>query len=193
MRLPISVAGILTLSSINTFRSKQGVRSIKQAKGFTLFEIIVVVIIVTISVSAILLNTSFVSGSQDLKILGNDLSKTMRLLYQEAIFENKNFAISLNHQGFSVLEYNGQDWIVTEQSFFHKLKLGQSQRSNLIIENLVVASVEEGEPVPHILILSSGEMTPFEWEIRDRNTKSSIIISGDFLGNILASDPIPLS
>ncbi len=159
-------------------------------KGFTLFEIIVVVIIVTISVSAILLSTSFSGGSGDLKILGKDLSKTMRLLYQEAIFENKNFAISLKHQGFKVLEYDGQDWADSEQSFFRKLKLNNSQQSTLIIENLVVASVEQSDPVPHILILSSGEMTPFEWQIRDSDSNTSVTISGDFLGNIMASAPV---
>lgn len=190
MRLPISVTGTLIR---NNFRKSQSAKFPGTEKGFTLFEIIVVVIIVTISASAILFSTSFTSGSSDLKILGNDLSKTMRLLYQEAIFENRNFAISLNHQGFKVLEYDGQDWAESQQSFFRKVKLNESQQSSLIIENLVVASVDQSDPVPHILILSSGEMTPFEWQIRDSDTKTSITIFGDFLGNILASDPVPQS
>ena len=193
MKLPTSVTGTLILRSLSEKRKCPGVKSLGSVKGFTLFEIIVVVIIVTISVSAILFSTSFISGSSDLKLLGNDLSKTMRLLYQEAIFENKNFAISVNHQGFKVLEYDGQDWAESEQSFFRKVKLNESQQSKLIIENLVVESVEQSDPVPHILILSSGEMTPFEWQIRDSDTKTSITIFGDFLGNILASDPAPLS
>jgi len=193
MRLPISVTGTLIHRSLSENRKYPGVKSLGSAKGFTLFEVVVVVIIVTISVSAILFSTSFGSGSSDLKILGNDLGKTMRLLYQEAIFENKNFAISINHQGFKVLEYDGQDWAESQQLFFRKVKLSESQQSNLIIENLVVESVEQSDPVPHILILSSGEMTPFEWQIRDSDTKSSIIIFGDILGNILASDPEPLS
>ncbi len=163
------------------------------AKGFTLWEILVVVIIVTISVSAILFSTSLTRGSDDLKILGSDLSKTMRLLYQEAIFENKNYAISINHQGFRVLEYDGQDWSESSQSFFRKVKLNESQKSRLLIEDLVVKSVDQSKPVPHILILSSGEMTPFEWEIRDTDAKTSITIFGDFLGNIISTDPVPQS
>jgi general secretion pathway protein H len=193
MRLPISVTGTLIRRSLSENRKYQSVKSLGSSKGFTLFEVVVVVIIVTISVSAILFSTSFIGGSSDLKILGNDLSKTIRLLYQEAIFENKNFAISLNHQGFTVLEYDGQDWAESQQSFFRKVKLNESQHSNLIIENLVVESVEQSDPVPHILILSSGEMTPFEWHIRDSDTNASVTIFGDFLGNILASDPAPLS
>jgi prepilin-type N-terminal cleavage/methylation domain-containing protein len=110
MKLPILVTGTLIPRRQPDFRIIQSANPPGTADGFTLWEILVVVIIVTISVSAILFSTSFSNDSSDLKILGKDLSKTMRLLYQEAIFENKNYAISLNHQGFSVLEYDGQDW-----------------------------------------------------------------------------------
>ena len=183
MGLPISVTGISILRS----------PSPTSAQGFTLWEIIVVVIIVTISVSAILFSTSFTGKSDDLKILGKDLSKTMRLLYQEAIFENKNYAISINNQGFKVLEYDGQDWAESDQSFFRKVNLNESQKSRLLIEDLVVKSVDQSKPVPHILILSSGEMTPFEWEIRDTDANTSITIVGDLLGNIISTDPEPQS
>jgi len=183
MRLPISVTGI------STPRNKPPT----SAQGFTLWEIIVVVIIVTISVSAILFSTSFERKSDDLKILGKDLGKTIRLLYQEAIFENKNYAISLKHQGFKVLEYDGQDWAESGQSYFRKVNLNESQKSRLLIEDLVVKSVDQSEPVPHILILSSGEMTPFEWEIRDTDGDTRITILGDLLGNILSTDPEPQS
>ena len=162
-------------------------------RGFTLWEVLVVVIIVTISVSVILLSTSFTSGSGNLKLLGNDLGKTMRLLYQEAIFENKNYAISLNQQGFSVLEYDGENWAASKQSFFRKLKFSESQQSQLLIEELVVKLANADDPIPHILILSSGEMTTFEWNIIDSNARASITISGDFLGNILVNEPIPRS
>jgi general secretion pathway protein H len=193
MRLPISVTGTSTLNSLPDLENHQRVVSIGTTKGFTLFEILVVVVIVTISVSAILLNTSFVGGSNDLKVLGNDLGKTIRLLYQEAIFENKNYAISIDQQGFKVLEYDGEAWVESNQRFFRKVKFNESQQSSLVIENQLVEPVDESDLVPHILILSSGEMTPFEWEIRDSDARASITLFGDFLGNVLTNDPVPHS
>ncbi len=191
--LPISVTGTLIPSPPASpgYRRKQSIPGSEQ--GFTLWEILVVVIIITISVSAILFSTSFATSSGDLKILGKDLGKTMRLLYQEAIFENRNYAISLKHAGFKVLEYDGEAWSETRQGFYRKLKLSEAQHSNLLIEELVVKSVAEDDPVPHILILSSGEMTAFEWNIEDTEAKSSITIYGDLLGNILVTDPVPQS
>jgi general secretion pathway protein H len=193
MKPPILETGTLIPEGQPDFRDNQSAINPGTEKGFTLWEILVVVVIVTISVSAILFSTSLSSGADDLKTLANDLSKTMRLLYQEAIFENKNYAISLNDQGFKVLEYDGENWAESKQSFFRKVKLSESQESNLVIENLVVELADQGNPVPHILILSSGEMTPFEWEIRDSDVKASITIFGDFLGNVLATDPVPQS
>ena len=193
---PISVTGTLIpdahiLPGCNRTRDKAKILGSEQ--GFTLWEILVVVIIVTISVSFILLSVSFSSGSDKLKVLGNDLGKTMRLLYQEAIFEHRNYAISLHEQGFSVLEYDGEKWAESGQSFFRKVKLSETQKSQLLIEELVIKAVKADNPVPHILILSSGEMTAFEWNIIDSNARASITIYGDFLGNILVNDPVPQS
>ena len=183
MKQPISVTGIL----IHSQRKR-----LKQ-RGFTLFEILVVVIIVTITVSAVLLSTSLSDKSDELKVLGNDLSKLIRLLYQEAIFENRNYSISLHHEGFNILEYNGEDWVESDQSFFRKVKISETQSSDLIVDNFVVLSVDQSNPVPHILILSSGEMSPFEWKINDSDSSASITIEGDFLGNIIMSGPVPQS
>lgn len=160
-------------------------------RGFTLFEILVVVIIVSITVSAVLLSTNLSSGSNNLKVLGKDLSKLIRLLYQEAIFENRNYAVSLHHQGFQVLEYNGEVWVVADQSFFRKIKLSESQSSNLTVENFVVTPVDQDDLTPHILILSSGEMSAFEWSIDDSDSNANITIQGDLLGNILMTGPVP--
>ena len=80
MKLPISVTGTLIHRSLPENKRYRSVKSPGSVKGFTLFEVVVVVIIVTISASAILFSTSFVGGSSDLKLLGNELSKTIRLL-----------------------------------------------------------------------------------------------------------------
>ena len=162
-------------------------------RGFTLFEILVVVIIVIITVSAVVFSTSLSRGDNDLKLLGNDMGKLLHLIYQEAVFENRNYAISLNASGYSLLEYNGESWAVSEQSFYRKIKLSEAHRSTLMVNNLDVSVGESTDPVPHILILASGEMSSFEWHIADTRLDSEIILQGDILGNIIVLGPISLS
>lgn len=160
-------------------------------RGFTLWEMLIVVIIITVSISVILLSTSLGRDSNDLKVLGSDMSKLIQLLYQEAIFENRNFAISLKHDGYQVLEYDGQTWILSDQSLFRKIKMNETQASTLVIDNLIVKSVDEEELIAHILILASGEMTQFEWTINDETTKKTIVLEGDLLGKIRMEGPTP--
>ena len=182
MKPPILETGISTLKKRHRIQ-----------RGFTLLEILVVVIIVVITVSAVIFSTTLSRGDNDLKLLGNDLSKLIHLIYQEAIFENRNYAISLNSKGFNLLEYNGEAWAISEQNFFRKVKLSEYQRSRLIIDDRDVATVSPDSAVPHILILSSGEMSSFEWQIIDENLNSQITLQGDLLGNVLMLGPVSLT
>lgn len=184
IRLLTSETGILIPNKIQC----------RNHRGFTLWEMLIVVIIITVSISVILLSTSLGRDSDNLKVLGSDMSKLIQLLYQEAIFENRNFAISLEHDGYKVIEYDGASWVESDQSLFRKIRLNETQVSILVVENLEVKPVDEDEEemIPHIFILASGEMTPFEWTINDEATRTSIILSGDLLGKIRMSGPTPL-
>ena len=160
--------------------------------GFTLWELLMVVAIVAITVSMVQLSVGLSDETRDLKRVGKDLGKMFHLLNQEAVFESRNYAISVKDKGFIVLEYNEGKWLPSGQSFFGKIKMTESQVSELIIENQVIDISEKTIPEPHILILSSGEMTPFEWRISDHLTQSGILLQGNVLGGVLMSGPEPL-
>ena len=161
--------------------------------GFTLFELLVVVAIITITISVVQLAPGLSDETRDLKRVGKDLGKLFRLLSQEAVFEGRFYAISVKENGFIVLEYSEDKWAPAADSFFGKIKMTESQRSTLIIENQTIDISETTEFVPHILIESSGEMTPFEWRIEDKLTKSGIVLQGNLLGGVLMTGPEPLT
>jgi len=183
MKQPILVTGILTPN----FHLKG-----KNQPGFTLIEIIVVVAIMAIVVSMMVLSTNFSQNQQALEKLGKQISKNIQLLYQEAIFENRNFAISLNPDSFQVLFYNGEQWVLSEDKFFSIQEFQQGMHSDLRVQNEAVKPVKPDKLVPHILILSSGEMTPFTWHIEDENNQTEITLEGSLLGKIILTGPISL-
>ena len=166
--------------------------STHRQRGFTLWEILVVVLIVVITVSLVVSSTSFGRGDAKLKLLGSDLGKLIHLLYQEAVFENRNYAISLTKEGYSILEYDGENWLPSNQKFFRKIKLGETRDSQLIVENLEVSPVDTESIVPHILILSSGEMSAFEWQITDTDLNAQVIVQGNLLGKVVVLGPVYL-
>ena len=161
-------------------------------RGFTLWELLIVVAIVAITISMLQLSVGLSDETRDLKRVGKDLGKLFHLLNQEAVFENRNFAISVQENGFVVLNFDDGAWIPADDSFFQRFKMPESQSSELVIENQVIDISEKTSPEPHILILSSGEMTPFEWRIRDQLTQSGILLQGNVLGGVLMIGPEPL-
>lgn len=194
VKLPTLEAGI----SIRRFSSRASCRSASSwhrrclQRGFTLFELLIVVAIVAITLSMMQFSMGLGDESRELKRVGKDLGKLFHLLNQEAVFENRNYAISVQENGYMVLEYDGGQWSRVGESFFNRFKMAESQSSELIIEDLVVDITAKTDPQPHILILSSGEMTPFEWRIRDQRSQSGIVLQGNLIGGVLMTGPEPL-
>jgi hypothetical protein len=152
---------------------------------------LIVVAIIAITISVVQLAPGLSDETRDLKRIGKDLGKLFHLLNQEAVFESRNYAISVQDKGFFVLEFNEGKWLQAPDSFFKKIKMTESQSSVLLIEDQIVDISEKTTPEPHILILSSGEMTPFEWRITDKASRSGIVLQGNLLGGVLMTGPEP--
>ena len=182
---PISATGI-SIPDVTPLRARG-------ARGFTLWELVIVVAIFAITLSIIQFSFGLVDNERDLKKVGRDLGKLFHLLNQEAVFESRNFAISINDENFVVLEFDGAEWQPSADKFYASFGLAESQSSMLIIENQVIDISKTTTPQPHILILSSGEMTPFEWRIEDSNTQSGILLQGNLLGSVLMTGPEPIT
>ncbi len=159
------------------------------ARGFTILEILVVVGVISIIASTILLNFSFNRPESDLRDHAARVGKTLQLLMQEAILDDRNFALSLVPKGFLILEYNGEAWSLSEDEFLQGLVREHEYGDELIIDNKVVAIEKTTPPRPHILILSSGEMTPFQWEISDPDNHLVMRLQADLLGRVQMEGP----
>jgi general secretion pathway protein H len=158
-------------------------------RGFTILEILVVVAVISIAVSTILLNFSINRPDDALKEHTTRVGKTLQMLMQEAILDDRNFAVSLLPQAFLILEYNGETWVQTEDVFLKGLAREHGYDDELVIDNAVVAIEKTTPPKPHILILSSGEMTPFQWDISDAENRLRMRLQSDLLGRIVMQGP----
>lgn len=158
-------------------------------RGFTILEILVVVAVISIIASTILLNTNLSRPDNELKKHANTLGKTLQLLMQEAIIGDRNYALSLMPGAYQVLEYDGNEWSLTTDPFFLSLHGEHEFHDELVIDQNIIRIEKSEKPQPHILILASGEMSIFEWNIEDRENNFRVRINSSLLGKITIEGP----
>jgi len=137
-------------------------------QGFTLIEIMVVVIIVSILVGAVSL--TFPRSTDDL--LKEDAERFSEILYlaqDEAILQSRDLAIAIDKSGYSFLSRNDKSWTAFSEEPFAPRKLSAKAESELELEGTPIKLVTKAKTKPQIVIYSSGEITPFVYSFGYKN------------------------
>ncbi len=151
-------------------------------KGFTLIEIMVVVVIAAILMGAVAI--SFPDNSDDrLKEEGARFIALVSLAQDEAILQSGDFALSANSGGYSFFIRNGENWGAYSDKPFVNRRLSAGIQSEMILEGLPIKLGKAGKAKPQVVIYSSGEMTPFTYVLSDAE-KSTVTAKFDGAGNL---------
>lgn len=153
-------------------------------KGFTLLELIVVVALAGIVVGGVLLNSSLINPHQKFETLTKKIAKLIHHAHQQAQLSNENYALSLTKKGYVFLILQGDAWAPMNQKLLLAGFIPKNYKQQLIINGQLVAALKKDKYIPHILLLSSGEMSPFEWVFSDFDNDLEITVTGEFNGKI---------
>jgi general secretion pathway protein H len=143
-------------------------------RGFTLLELLVVVAIIAVFVGAVVLQVGIASGADhETEREVARLKSLVDLAHEEALLQTRDFGVFFTRSAyrFYVYDHGLQKWnlplddrLLTEHAIDERLQL----RLALVVEDreLVLpetfATEDDEEPEPQVLVLSSGEITPFE-------------------------------
>lgn len=142
--------------------SVPGVENIKtRQNGFTLLELLAVVLIIGIIVSFASLSVGQKS-SQVVQDEAERLNGLLRLANEEAVMQGRELALEFNESGYSFLELGSDNqWVpLAEDALFRDREFPSNLRIELIVEG-AEASFEDEKNLPRVFILSSSELTPF--------------------------------
>ena len=159
-----------------------------QASGFTLVEILVVLIIVSVMSGIVVtsLPSSFQNSDFDEESLR--LKTVIELIREESLTRASEYGLNTDKDNYSFFVYNEieQNWTQLNTKPYAKHKLGYGILLKTTIEdNELILTDEEDEEssvsnAPRILLLSSGEMTPFEITIALGRDKTRTLVSDGY-------------
>lgn len=173
----------------------------RRARGFTLIEILVAVLIIAIMMAAAMLSFSTSSGDEEIRDEARRLMALIQLAQDDAIMQGRDFGLDFALGEYRFVEYDPysgqwaetlndnylQYWTLPEGLEF-ELYL-EDQRVLLdprldVIDNSNAADRADETYAPHLLIFSSGDSTPFELHILNNDFELRVGIRGDLLGNL---------
>ena len=167
--------------------------------GFTLVEILVVIIIIGFLASITVLS----SGGDPLRKLRTEAQRTLTIIQMagdEALLQGREYGLKLNQDSYQIVNFDESKsrWQANDNSAFRAYRLPETMSLSLASEGNDV-SLEKIQPAegssdekytledplkPTLLILSSGDMTPFEIHFQSTVTASRILLSSDGLDDI---------
>ena len=158
-----------------------------KSRGFTLFEIIVVVFIIGVIVTFATLSISQHSDRY-VEDEAKRIHHLLRLASEEAVLRGQELSLMLTRTGYSFAALSGPKWEpLTDDRFFRAREFPETVDVKLSIYDDEVDLSNREKPA-QIYLLSSGEVTPFTLTLSgESNVKYRI--TGSLTGEIIYQQP----
>ena len=157
--------------------------------GFTLIEVVLVVLIIGIIVSMAGLSITQSGNDRLLAEEAKRVAGLMNLLSQEATISGKQYAVRIHQDGYEFWWFDKGDWLPIEAgSTFGPRQWSAPFQTALEVEGerIEIPFKESSEPAPQIYFLSSGEMSAYRMILALSNTQGQSVppwlIEGNYIG-----------
>jgi len=137
-------------------------------KGFTLIEMMVVVVIAAIMMGAVTLSFPNNQADELLEKEGNRLVALINFAQDEATLQSREFALAFDATGYAFYFNDQGSWVAAEEAFSRNT-FPDVIKPALYLEGERIALSKKKNLKPQILILSTGEVTPFSYRLSYQN------------------------
>ncbi|WP_298624196.1 type II secretion system minor pseudopilin GspH [uncultured Legionella sp.] len=154
-------------------------------QGFTLIEILIVIVIIGITVGFALIAFGDFGASKKIMFSADQLANNIRLAQQQAILENSTLGIRIENNSYQILKFNTQWNPISNKGVF---------KVNYFPKNTVITLKTNNKPVkgtPEIIINSSGDTTPFSISFGSNQDEILTTLTGSRDGTLTFSSAKP--
>ncbi len=147
-------------------------------QGFTLVETLVVLFIITILAGLTAARLPGFAGSADMDTEARRLELLLNMARTEAIMDSAEYGFQRTSDGYEFLKYDdgSQDWLAAESPFHGRVV--DDVQLTLRAEKAGFGTL--GEDLPPVLILSSGETTPFRIEFESSSGEFRTLVADGY-------------
>ncbi|ULT73060.1 MULTISPECIES: type II secretion system minor pseudopilin GspH [Pseudomonas] len=140
------------------------------SKGFTLIEVLVVVLIIALSAGMIgLINPD--SASRQARREGDRLLALLQLLRQQAVLSNSDYGLRIEPDAYSVMRLDDQgQWLADRDWRAQSLPGSLRLRLEIAEASPALGQAVSRSALPQLLVLSSDETSAFTLRIEHRNS-----------------------
>lgn len=156
-------------------------------KGFTLLEVLVVLIIIGILVSMVALSMNRPHGDE-LRTEAQRLQVLLEFAAQEALLQGKEYGVFFSPQGYEFRQLTAAGWRSVEGvAQLRARQLPGEMRLRLTLDGVVMDLRAQQRQDVQVFLLSSGEMTPFELRL-ETPEEGSVMLQGSITGQFQVAD-----
>lgn len=165
--------------------------------GFTLLEVLIVTSIIGILATMVVLSVG--SREPSTSIEARRLAELLRIALEEAVLQGKELGLRLTPDGYEFMVLEGLIWQTSSDEILRPRIFPKELAPRLLLEGeelIIQPNAEEQQEneresdqkqkdIPQILLLSSGEISPFQLSLYAPEQPPWVVI-GNYAGNFTA-------
>jgi len=155
---------------------------LRTGRGFTLLELLVVVVIIGILTS--LMALSMTPDNRSTQMESRRFYEVLQAAREQAVLFNQDLGVELRGNTYRVLNWQAQQWWSLDADIFSEYALPDNLAQTLWLNGLAYKDFQDDsdKAQPQILLYATGETTPFEWTLNDPAENSQWRLSANPLG-----------
>ena len=161
-------------------------------RGFTLIEILVVVVIIGVIAAGVILSVSLTGRDSELEKEGNRLLTLVNYAREQGELQTRDYGLLVQPDGYEFVAYDVRrgGWrSVFEDDALRERKLPDGLDLKLVVEGRPVVlrrPSDAKDKTPQVVIFANGDLTSFEITVEREGGVRSITVVQDDKGQVVA-------